>query len=200
MKYVMEPCAAMVKQYELNLKKAEELLVQLGYDSLDDKGIRKNKDGSRLSFNLLVSGEVRLAEVLKEQLAKVGIGLTVQSIDSKSRDARVLKNEYELVVTGHGGWGGDPDYLSERFTGVSKGATSPSVAALRGYNNEQLNTLLEEQSLATNDQKRKELVFDIQNNLAEDVPEIPIYYTTGYSVYKPAKYDGSGGSYILGWL
>ena len=48
-----------VKQYELNLKKAEELLVQLGYDILDDRGIRKNKDGSRLSFNLLVGGEVR---------------------------------------------------------------------------------------------------------------------------------------------
>jgi peptide/nickel transport system substrate-binding protein len=178
------------KQYELNLKKAEELLVQMGYDSLDEKGIRKNKDGSSLSFNLLVGDEVRLAEVLKEQLAKAGIGLKVQSIDSKSRDARVLKNEYQLAVTGHGGWGGDPDYLSERFTSVSKGASSPSAAALRGYNNVELNTLLEKQNLAMDEQKRKKLVFDIQNILAEDVPEIPIYYTTGYSVYKPAKYDG----------
>ncbi len=40
------------------------------------------------------------------------------------------------------------------------------------------------------EQKRRELVYRIQEILAEDVPEIPIYYTTGYNVYKPAKYDG----------
>lgn len=178
------------KQYDLNLKKAEELLVKLGFDSLDERGVRQNKDGEKLSFNMLVGGEVRLAEVLKEQLAKAGIEIKVQSVDSKSRDARVQKNEYQLAVTGHGGWGNDPDYLRERFAGQSKGGISPSASGLRGYSNGELNALLEEQHLALDEQKRKELVFKIQKILAEDVPEIPIYYTTGYSVYRPGKYDG----------
>ncbi|AEG13790.1 ABC-type transporter, periplasmic subunit [Desulfofundulus kuznetsovii DSM 6115] len=179
-----------VKQYDLDLKKAEELLVKLGYDRLDQNGIRQNQNGEKLSFNLLVGEEVRLAEVLKEQLARAGIEIKVQSVDMKTRDTRVRNNEYQLAIIGHGGWGNDPDYLRERFAGRSRGGLSPSASGLRGYNNDELNNLLEKQRLEMDDQKRKQLIFKIQEILAEDVPEIPLYYTTGYNVYRPAKYDG----------
>lgn len=180
-----------VKQYKPDLQKAGELLAKLGYDKLDERGIRQNQKGEKLSFNLLVSsGEVRLAEVLKEQLARAGIEIKVQSVDMKTRDARVRENKYELAITGHGGWGNDPDYLRERFAGRSRGGLSPSASGLRGYNNDELNNLLEKQRLEMDDQKRKQLIFKIQEILAEDVPEIPLYYTTGYNVYRPAKYDG----------
>ncbi|MCL6446601.1 MAG: diguanylate phosphodiesterase [Armatimonadetes bacterium] len=179
-----------VRQYDLDLKKAEELLVKLGYDRLDQNGIRQNQSGEKLSFNMLVGEEVRLAEVLKEQLAKAGIEIKVQSVDMKTRDARVRNNEYQLAIIGHGGWGNDPDYLRERFAGRSRGGLSPSASGLRGYNNDELNNLLEKQRLEMDDQKRKQLIFKIQEILAEDVPEIPLYYTTGYNVFRPAKYDG----------
>ncbi|MBF7084243.1 diguanylate phosphodiesterase [Desulfallas sp. Bu1-1] len=179
-----------VKQYDLDLKKAEELLVKLGYDRLDQNAIRQNQNGEKLSFNLLVGDEVRLAEVLKEQLAKAGIEIKVQSVDMKTRDARVRENKYQLAITGHGGWGNDPDYLRERFAGRSRGGISPAASGLQGYKNDELNALLEKQRLEFDEQKRKELIFKAQEILAEDVPEIPIYYTTGYSVYRPAKYDG----------
>jgi len=166
-----------VKQYDHDPEKAKELLNGLGL--------------SNLSFNLLVANdEVRLAEVLKEQLAKAGIELKVQSVDMKTRDARVQNYEYELAITGHGGWGADPDYLAERFSSRSTGGLSPSASGLKGYNNDELNDLLEQQHGEMDEQKRRELVYRIQEILAEDAPEIPIYYTTGYSVYKPAKYDG----------
>ncbi|WP_243113801.1 ABC transporter substrate-binding protein [Desulfofundulus salinus] len=181
-----------VKQYKPDLQKAGELLAKLGYDKLDENGIRQNQKGEKLSFNLLVSsGEVRLAEVLKEQLARAGIEIKVQSVDMKTRDARVRENKYELAITGHGGWGNDADYLRERFASYSKGgALMASAPGTPGYQNEELNALLDKQRLEFNDQKRKELIFKAQEILAEDVPEIPLYYTTGYNVYRPAKYDG----------
>lgn len=181
-----------VKQYKLDLQKAGELLAKLGYDKLDERGIRQNQNGEKLSFNLLVSSdEVRLAEVLKEQLSRAGIEIKVQSVDMKTRDARVRENKYELAITGHGGWGNDADYLRERFASYSKGgALVASAPGTPGYQNEELNALLDKQRLEFNDQKRKELIFKAQDILAEDVPEIPLYYTTGYSVYRPAKYDG----------
>lgn len=180
-----------VKQYNLNLKKAKDLLARLGYDRLDEKGICQNKDGKKLSFTLSVPDRaVRMAEVLQEQLAKAGIEIKVQSADTKTHDARVRNNEYQLAVLGHGGWGNDPDYLRERFGGLFKGGISPSASGLQGYNNQELNDLLEKQCLEMDEQKRKQLIFKIQEILAEDVPEIPLYYTTGYSVYRPDKYDG----------
>lgn len=166
-----------VKQYGHNVQKAGELLKGLGQTGY--------------SFNLLVADdEVRLAEVLKEQFAKAGIELKVQSVDMKTRDARVRNYEYELAVIGHGGWGGDPNYLSERFGSGAAGSLSPTASGLRGYNNDALNELLDKQSKEMDGSKRKALVYQIQDIIAEDVPEIPLYYTTDYNVYRPDKYDG----------
>lgn len=178
-------------QYEHNPEKAAELLAGLGYDSLDADGVRQNDRGEKLSFSLLVSDqEVRLAELIKEQLAGAGIEIKVESAASKSRDARVLQYKYQLAINGHGGWGNDPDYLRERFAGQSKGGKSPSVTGIKGYNNPELNKLLEKQHLAMEPEVRKKIVGQIQEKLAEEVPEIPLYYTTGYKVYRPARYDG----------
>jgi peptide/nickel transport system substrate-binding protein len=179
------------KQYDHNPKKAEELLVKLGYDKLEN-GVRVNSKGEKLSFNLLVGGEVRLAEIIKEHLGKVGIEVTVQSVDGKTRDARVQDNKYQLAITGHGGWGNDADYLRERFSSEKKagGGISPNLMRFKGYSNPELSELLEKQFETIDENERKKHIFKAQELLAEDVPEIPIYYTTGYSVYKPAKYDG----------
>jgi peptide/nickel transport system substrate-binding protein len=179
------------KQYDHNPKKAEELLVKLGYDKLEN-GVRVNSKGEKLSFNLLVGGEVRLAEIIKEHLGKVGIEVTVQSVDGKTRDARVQDNKYQLAITGHGGWGNDADYLRERFSSEKKagGGISPNLMRFKGYSNPELSELLEKQFETIDENERKKQIFKAQELLAEDVPEIPIYYTTGYTVYKPAKYDG----------
>jgi peptide/nickel transport system substrate-binding protein len=179
------------KQYNHDLKKAEELLVKLGYDKLEN-GVRVNSKGEKLSFNLLVGGEVRLAEVLKEHLGKVGIEINVQSVDGKTRDSRVQDNKYQIAITGHGGWGNDADYLRERFSSEKKagGSISPNLMRFKGYNNPELSELLEKQFETIDENERKKQIFKAQELLAEDVPEIPIFYTTGYTVYKPAKYDG----------
>jgi peptide/nickel transport system substrate-binding protein len=102
----------------------------------------------------------------------------------------VQNNEYQMALIGHGGWGSDSDYLRERFGGKPKGGISPSASRLHGYVNEQLNRLLEEQVVTFNEEKRREMVYRIQDILAEDVLEIPLFYTTSYSVYRPGKYDG----------
>jgi peptide/nickel transport system substrate-binding protein len=179
------------KQYDHNPKQAEELLVKLGYDKLEN-GVSVNSKGEKLSFNLLVGGEVRLAEIIKEHLGKVGIEVTVQSVDGKTRDARVQDNKYQLAITGHGGWGNDADYLRERFSSEKKagGGISPNLMRFKGYSNPELSELLEKQFETIDENERKKQIFKAQELLAEDVPEIPIYYTTGYTVYKPAKYDG----------
>lgn len=165
-----------VKKYSYNLDKAKELLKEAGYDSL--------------SLDLKIANRtVRMAELIKEQLSRVGIKLKIISSDTKTQDSRINKNEYELAITGHGGWGGEPDYLIERFAGEQlKGRLSSSGAI--GYNNDKLNRLLAQQKKEFNSEKRREIFYKVQDILAGDVPEIPLYYTAGYTVYRPDKYDG----------
>ncbi len=51
--------------------------------------------GPRMSYELLVGGdrEVRIGEILKEQLDRVGIKLRVVSVNMKARDARMGKSK-----------------------------------------------------------------------------------------------------------
>lgn len=164
-----------VIEYELDPDKARDIL-------------RKNNLDKNLSFTLLVGAdtEVRIGEILKEQLSKAGIEIKVESVDGKSRDARIAEGQYQIALVGHGGWGNDPDYLRTRFSSE----LSAWASGTPGYNNPEVERLSEEQIKETDTELRKEMIFELQKLLAEDVPEIPLYNTTGHTVFRPEKYDG----------
>ena len=147
-----------------------------------------------LQFELLCSSrEVRMAELIREFLDRAGITLQIRSVDPKTRDARVRNQEFEMAIIGHGGWGGDADYLRGRFLSSAASLTassSPSLSSASGYGNEHLDALLEAQYLAFDPERREGLIHEVQAILAEDLPEIPLYYTAGYVVFRPKKYDG----------
>lgn len=166
-----------VKEYNHDPDKAEELLNEAGYNDL--------------SFDLKIADRtVRMAELIKEQLNRVGIEINIISSDTKTQDSRINENDYELAITGHGGWGGEPDYLIERFGGEKLFEGRMSSSAAVGYENDDLAEILAEQKLEMDKDKRQEKLDRAQSILAEDVPEIPLYFRAPYSVYRADKYDG----------
>lgn len=66
----------------------------------------------------------------------------------------------------------------------------PEVGQGKGYDNPTINRLAEEQVRETDPQKRKEIIFEMQELLAEEVPEIPLYNTINYAAYRQDLYDG----------
>jgi peptide/nickel transport system substrate-binding protein len=180
------------RPYPFNPQQARILLDQAGCGRTDAHGMRLSPDGQPLVLDLLCSSrEVRMAELIRQQLKTVGIGLTIRSVDGKTRDAQVRGFNYQLAILGHGGWGGDPDYLASRFAGEPLDqSASPSRSRLPGFDVPELMPLLKRQQTEIDPQQRRRLITEIQKMLAEHVPEIPLYYTTGYSVYRPATYDG----------
>jgi peptide/nickel transport system substrate-binding protein len=159
---------------------------------MDDRGTRQSPDGQPLALELLCSGEeVRLAELIRQRLQEVGIPLAIRSVDAKTRDACVRGFDYQMAILGHGGWGGDPDYLVARFAGEAAGPNAaPSHSGLPGFDAPKLLALLQRQQTAIDPEERRGLVAAIQQELAGEVPEIPLFCTTGYSIYRPARYDG----------
>lgn len=178
-------------KYDYNPDKARTLLEEAGWTDTDGDGIRDN-NGEKLSYVLsLASGEVRIGELIKERLSEVGIDVQVKALESKSRDANLKSGDFELAISGFGGWGADADYLRTRYcdTGSQSGSVS-SGAAIFGYHNDTLNDLGTRELQELNDSKRKEIVYNMQTLLANDVPTIPLYYTTSYDVWRISKYDG----------
>ncbi len=178
-------------EYDYNPDKARTLLDEAGWIDTDGDGIR-DKNGKKLSYVLsLSSGEVRIGELIKERLSEVGIDVQVKALESKSRDANLNKGNFELLIGGFGGWGADADYLRTRYcdTGLQSESVA-SGAAVYGYHNDTLNTLGAQELQEPDDGKRKEIVYDMQTVLAEDIPAIPLYYTTSYDAWRISKYDG----------
>lgn len=164
-------------RYEREVERAEALLNQAGLK------------GQNLQFELLVGEEteVRIGELIKEHLSDIGIEIKVVSTDMKTRDSRVAEGNYQLVLVGHGGWARDPNYLGERFTGGDRADWSDGTP---GYFNAQVEELAELLKSEIDETVRKELTMDLQQVLAEDVPEVSLYLTTGHDVFRHDIHDG----------
>lgn len=149
--------------------------------------------GQNLTFDLITgnnNAEVRVAELVKLSLEQIGITVNVRSMDFKTRDEAVKSNNYELAIFGHGGWGGDPDLLRNNFATERTSGLSPMSYAVPGFNNERINELAQKQRFETDTELRRAIVMELQAVIAEQVPVIPIYNTTGYIVFRPDHYDG----------
>lgn len=166
-----------ITQYTYEPEKAKELL-----------------QGKKYQFELLTgnsSQEVKIAELMKISLEKVGVQVQIKSVDMKTRDSAVKAGNYEWVITRHGGWGKDPDSLREHY-GITtlKGAGSPASGGIPGYFNQEINDLCWKQMVQMNPEERRETIFKIQELVAEEVPMIPLFNTIDIFVTRPQKFDG----------
>ncbi|SMP40273.1 ABC transporter substrate-binding protein [Anoxynatronum buryatiense] len=162
--------------YAPDAETAKALLASAGYEP------------GELSFTLLTgqNQEVRMGELIREHLEAVGITVVIQSVDSNTRDQRLAEGAYEIGLTGHGGWARDADYLRDRFAPAAFDWSD----GVPGYENEWLTAELNRQITIMDEQERKASIMAIQEALAEDVPEIPLYFNTGSTVYRRDIYDG----------
>ncbi len=165
-----------VPKYDFDLEKSKELL-----------------EGKQINVDFLVgnsSNEIKLAELMKISLEKVGIIINIKPADTKTRDAAVKNGDFEMAIIGHGGWGADANMLKTSFFSGNKSSGSVTTNVIPGYENDAIKELGEQQASEMDVEKRKEMIFEMQKLIGEDLPMIALYYTSGYTVYRPEKYDG----------
>jgi peptide/nickel transport system substrate-binding protein len=140
-----------------------------------------------LSSNITVAGESiadRDGEVVKKQLESVGIQVDLVNMDQATTDSRVKNWDFDLALSGHGGIGGDARILNEM---IASEYGAGSVNSARYDANPELNKLLQAQMLEMEQEKRKAIVFRIQEIYAEDLPAISLYYPDSMAAYNPDK-------------
>ena len=176
--------------YPYDPEKAGKLIESVGYrkgpDGRFTKGGRPLKV-ELLASNITVAGESvadRDGEVIKKQLEAIGIQVDLMNLEQATTDSRVKKWKFDLAVSGHGGISGDPRILSEM---ISSQYGAGSVNSARYIANAELNRLLEDQMLEMNQEKRKAIVFKIQEVYAEDLPAISLYYPDSMAAYNSRK-------------
>jgi peptide/nickel transport system substrate-binding protein len=161
--------------------------------SYEPEKAKKFLKGKSYSFEILTGNkgaEIKIAELIKMTLKDIGIEIKIKSVDMKTRDAAVKNKEFEIALIGHGGWGSDPDSLREIYGTDTQEDGSPSSNSLPGYYNEKIIELSQKQMKELDKDKRKEIIYRLQELIAEEVPQIPLYNTRSYFVFRPLKYDG----------
>jgi peptide/nickel transport system substrate-binding protein len=158
-------------QYEYNPQKARQLIEGLGYHMLENGYFFK--DGQLLKLSLIAAADYKdLGQFITQQLEQVGIDIDFQTLEAKTVDSRVNAWDFDLSIYGHGGLY-EPSFLERVIL-------DDNFNSARYSANEELTQLLNEQLTEMDTNKRKDMVFRIQEIYAEDMPAITLYYPISY--------------------
>jgi peptide/nickel transport system substrate-binding protein len=156
--------------------RAKRLLDEAGFPDPDGDGPLPRFKLSFKTTNLDL--RKRIAEALKEQLARVGIELEVRTYEWGTFYADVKKGNFHLYSLE---WIGvvDPDIYYELF----HSASVPPNGNNRGhYRNLEIDMLLERGRREMSIDKRRVIYGEVQRILARDLPYVPLWWWRNVAV------------------
>lgn len=160
-----------VTSYSYDPERAKQLLAEAGYPN----GFKIN-----LVYNAGGGYHDQLATVLQQWLGDIGVELELVGVEAGAWTARRQAGDYDITISGI--TRADPDQiLSEQF---HSGSFPPDGINQSYY--EAVDDLIEAQRSAVNPEERARILAEIQRQIAEDVPELPMFapiYVTAHRDY-----------------
>jgi peptide/nickel transport system substrate-binding protein len=129
---------------------------------------------SNIEFNRLQSA------VIQQNLRAVGIALDVRMYEFSTLYADVVKGSFQMfTLQWTGGSVADPDILRRVFHSTQV----PPIGFNRGYfNDPEVDRLLDEAAVSTDDGRRRALYGQVQKIVAQAAPYISLWYKTNVAV------------------
>ena len=183
--------------YKQDLVKANALLDEMGLKDSDKDGLRELA-GKPLEIELLFAAGFdtpRVPELVQQYLKEVGIKIKVVGIDRNQRDTRATKGEYDLILVGFGGLGGDPDGLRTTF---SSKLPRNSFSQPFGWKNDEFDQLADQQFRIVDENERRKITDKLQQMLSDELPQLHLYHPTRFWAYRKDILDG--WHYTLGGI
>lgn len=191
-----------VRKYPFDPKRAEALL--------EEAGLRRGEDGRRLKVMLdYGSGNLqdqRAAEIIKQQLGKVGVAVELRASDTATYLRRIFTDQdYDLMLSSLHRLP-DPTLGVQRLywsRNIKKGAPWTNGS---GYSNPELDKVMEAAADEPDLARRKALVRQWQQIVQEDVPILELIEPTWITVQTARLHkamrqgDGLFASYADAWL
>lgn len=179
-------------------EQAAELLDEAGYDETDEDGTRVGPDGEPLSIEVEISSFapqlIRSTELAAEHVAEVGVELTIDTADpatiiSRRRPEGPGDNPpveaYTWAMESH--MHADPDAMIHFFGSPQPGRPG---GFFTGYANEEFDDLAEQAAVESDPGEREDMIHELQETFAEEVPAIVLHYPDGIYAYRTDSFDG----------
>ena len=97
------------------------------------------------------------------------------------------RREFDSFILGYGKLSLDPDYVRNFFHSMSD---KPRGWNMSGYRNPDFDRIADESASTMDQDKRRELVWDMQKILIEDIPYIPLYNPTLVEAVRKGRFTG----------
>jgi len=180
-----------LKDYEYDVAKANQILDDAGYLDKDGDGVRDMPDGSRpLHFKMHWPSDSidapRQAELLSEMWGEAGVTLELQAIDPDALTAECCPAfDFDIILWG---WGSDPD--PNLLLSVYSTDQIPNGYNETGYSNPAYDELHVNQGVELDFEKRREIAWEMQKIVFDDVVYIIPYYEQAIQAYRVDKFSG----------
>ncbi len=157
-----------IEPWPYDLERAAELLNEAGWVDSDGDGLR-DKDGVPFRFRFMYSGSYtlyqRLAKLLKDEAAKLGIDVVLDPYEWSVVFGRLNDREFESMVMG---WGGD--ILQDPYQIWHSSQIGNRGYNYVGFNNSRADAIIEEVRRTLDDEKRNGLCRRLHRILHEEQP------------------------------
>lgn len=160
--------------YEFNVEKAKQLLESAGWKDTNGDGIRE-KDGRDFRFDLITNDgnpyRKQICELVQSDLKLVGIDAKPRIIEwSSFIEQFIHAHNFEAFVLG---WslGVDPDDYTIFHSTQHDGGLNYGF-----YNNPKVDQLLEQGQITVDEEARKLVYHQIQQELSQDLPYLFLFY------------------------
>jgi len=180
-----------LQDYAFDIAKANQILDEAGYKDSDGDGVREMPDDSQpLTLRLQWPNDIpeapRIAELLAQSWGQVGVKVEPQSVDPDALTAACCPAfDFDVMIWGWS-WGPDPnDPL-----GVMRTDQIPTGSSETGYANPDYDALYDQQAVELDREKRREIVFQMQEIVFNDVVYIIPYYQQTVQAYRTDRFTG----------
>ncbi|HAV78351.1 MAG TPA: hypothetical protein DCX53_13470 [Anaerolineae bacterium] len=180
-----------LKDYAFDTAQANQILDDAGYADTDGNGVREMPDGSRdLTFRISWPSDSidspRMAELLSEMWGAIGIKLEAQALDADALTAVCCPAfDFDIILWG---WGSDPD--PNLLLSVMTTDEIPTGSSETGYSNPEFDALYLEQAVELDQQRRVDLVWQMQEIVHNDVVYIIPFYSQNVQAYRSDRFTG----------
>ncbi len=179
------------QQYNANPAKARELLDAAGYLARGGS-VRSDKHGNKLSFRLIAiestSVDVAAAQIFRDACAKVGIELTLTTLDANSLGSTVYNAKapnWDIFVWGWDSGVYDPDYMLGVPLCNQIGSNNDVYYCNRHYDE-----LYNDQATQLDRDKRLAQVHEAQQYYYDDAAYIIMWYQAKLQGYRTDTWKG----------
>ncbi len=180
-----------LQDYAYDPELANRMLEEAGYLDTDGNGIRELPGGGqelvlRVNWPSDKLEGPRTAELLSSMWGEVGVGTELQALDADALTSICCPTfDFDVIVWG---WVSDPD--PNLLLGVMTTAEIPTGSSETGYSNPEYDALFAQQSTELDEDTRRDLVWQMQQIVFDDVVYIIPFYGQAVQAYRSDRFTG----------